>query len=178
MAYKKVVISRAEIAKRVKELGEVIARDYAAGNLMIVGILNGAFIFAADLVREIDLPLVVDFVRVASYGGTTNSSGEIRFTKDIELEVEGKDVLLVEDIVDTGRTIACLKKFLAAKKAGSVKVCALIDKKERREIEVQLDYVGFEVPAGFLVGYGLDFAEQYRNYPEVCQLPDNSNGKK
>jgi len=177
MSDKKVVISRAEIAKRVKELGEAIARDYAAGNLVVIGILNGAFIFVADLVREIALPLVIDFVRVASYGASTSSAGEVRLIKDIEIEVGGKDVLLVEDIVDTGQTLAYLKNFLAAKNARSVKICALIDKKERRETEVPLDYVGFEVEAGFLVGYGLDFAELYRNDPEVYRLPDNSNGE-
>ena len=177
MSDKKVVISRAEIAKRVKELGEAIARDYAAGDLVVIGILNGAFIFVADLVREIALPLVIDFVRVASYGASTSSAGEVRLIKDIEIEVGGKDVLLVEDIVDTGQTLAYLKNFLAAKNARSVKICALIDKKERRETEVPLDYVGFEVEAGFLVGYGLDFAELYRNDPEVYRLPDNSSGE-
>ena len=178
MSDKKIVISRAEISKRVKELGEAIVGDYAAGDLVVIGILNGAFIFVADLVREIALPLVIDFVRVASYGASTSSAGEVRLIKDIEIEVGGKDVLLVEDIVDTGQTLAYLKNFLAAKNARSVKICALIDKKERRETEVPLDYVGFEVEAGFLVGYGLDFAELYRNDPEVYLLPDNSNGKK
>ena len=177
MTNKKVVISKAAIERRVKELGKAITRDYAEGELVIVGVLNGAFIFAADLVREIDLPLVVDFVRVASYGANTSSSGKLNFTKDIELPIAGKDVLLVEDIVDTGQTISYLKKFLAAKGARSVKICALLDKKERREIDVALEYIGFTVEAGFVVGYGLDCAEQYRNLPEVYRLMNSGSGK-
>ncbi|MGV1100974.1 hypoxanthine phosphoribosyltransferase [Thiovibrio sp. JS02] len=170
MIEKEVVLSEREIAAKVKELGAAISRDYAGRPLVVIGILNGAFIFLADLVREIALPIEIDFIRVASYGGSTCSSGTINFTKDIEIGIEGKEVLLVEDIVDTGRTIACLKDILAAKKAGSVRICALIDKKERREVEVTVDYAAFEIREGFLVGYGLDCAEQHRHYPAVYKI--------
>ena len=177
MVDKKIVIPRGEISRRVGELAKAITKDYAYGELVIVGILNGAFIFTADLVRGIELPLEVDFVKIASYGSNTYSSGEIRFAKDIELDIGGKDVLLVEDIVDTGRTIACLKDMFGERRANSIKVCTLIDKKERREVEMILDYVGFEIQEGFLVGYGLDYAEQYRNYPDVYHLLNDTSGK-
>ena len=169
MPEKELVISRTDIAQRVIELGAAITRDYNGSRLMVVGILNGAFIFMADLVREIKLEMEIDFIRVASYGmGTT--SGSLRFTKDIELEIKGKDILIVEDIVDTGRTLKHLKQSLADRSAHSVRICALIDKKERREVEVAVDYVGFEIETGFLVGYGLDCREQHRHYPEVYHL--------
>jgi len=170
MIEKKEVVSRKDIARRVKELGQAITRDYSGRSLVVVGILNGAFIFLADLVREIELPIEIDFIRVSSYGSSTCSSGAVHCTKDTEIGLAGKDVLLVEDIVDTGRTIACLKELLTARKADSVKVCALIDKKERREVEVEVDYAGFLVAEGFLVGYGLDHAEQHRQYPAIYKI--------
>ena len=170
MVEREVVIPEQEIRRRVGELGAAIARDYAGRKLLLVGILNGAFIFTADLARAIDLPLEVDFIRVASYGSSTCSSGTLSLTKDIELSIAGKEVLLVEDIVDTGRTIACLLELLASRGPASLKVCALIDKQERREAEVRVDYAGFTVAEGFLVGYGLDCAEQYRNFPAVYRL--------
>ncbi len=170
MFTKEVVLEKERIASRVRELGQAITRDYAGKPLVLVGILNGAFIFLADLVREIDLPIAIDFIRVASYGNSTRSSGSIRFSKDLELAVAGKNVLLVEDIVDTGRTIACLCDILVAKKAASVRICALIDKKERREVPVAVDYAGFAIQEGFLVGYGLDCAEQHRHYPAVYKI--------
>lgn len=170
MIEKEEVISRKDIAKRVKELGQAITRDYSGRQLVVIGVLNGAFIFLADLVREIDLPMEIDFVRVSSYGSGTCSSGSIQCTKDIELTLAGKDVLLVEDIVDTGRTLARLKELLTARKAQSVQVCALIDKMERREVEVAVDYAGFAVAEGFLVGYGLDHAEQHRQYPAIYKI--------
>ena len=170
MIEKKEVVSRQDIARRVKELGQAITRDYSGRRLVVVGILNGAFIFLADLVREIELPIEIDFIRVSSYGASTCSSGAIQISKDSEIELAGKDVLLVEDIVDTGRTLARLKELFAARKAESVRICALIDKKERREVEVAVDYAGFEVAEGFLVGYGLDHAEQHRQYPAIYKL--------
>ena len=126
--------------------------------------------FTADLVRHINAPMEVDFVRVASYGSESTSRGNVTFAKDIELDATGKDILIVEDIVDTGRTMFYLKKHFENLNAESVRVCSLIDKKERREVDVEVDYVGFEVPDGFLVGYGLDYAEQHRNYPAVYHL--------
>ena len=171
MPEKELVISQADIAKRVKELGAEITRDYKGAQLVVVGILNGAFIFMADLVREIRLELKIDFIRVASYGmGTT--SGTLRFTKDIELEIKGKDILVVDDIIDTGHTLAHLEQSLKDRGAQSVHSCALIDKKERREVAVTVDYVGFEIEQGFLVGYGLDCREQHRQYPAVYHLKD------
>ena len=170
MIEKEEVVSRSDIARRVKELGRAITLDYAGRRLVVIGILNGAFIFLADLVREIELPMEIDFIRVSSYGSSTCSSGTIQCSKDTELELAGKDILLVEDIVDTGRTIACLRELLLLRKAESVRVCAMIDKKERRAVEVVVDYVGFEVPEGFLVGYGLDHAQQHRQYPAIYKL--------
>ncbi|MDG4475228.1 hypoxanthine phosphoribosyltransferase [Thiovibrio frasassiensis] len=170
MIEKEVVVSSQDIARRVKELGRAISRDYSGRKLVMVGILNGAFIFLADLVREIELPIEIDFIRVSSYGSSTCSSGTIQCTKDTELELEGKDVLLVEDIVDTGKTIACLRQLLVDRKAASVGICALIDKRERRAVEVAVDYAGFTVAEGFLVGYGLDHAEQHRQYPAIYKI--------
>ncbi|MFA6898626.1 MAG: hypoxanthine phosphoribosyltransferase [Desulfurivibrionaceae bacterium] len=171
MIEKEEVFSRIDIAKRVKELGQAITRDYSGGSqVVMLGILNGAFIFLADLVREIELPLEIDFIRVSSYGSGTCSSGTIHCTKDTELDLAGRDVLLVEDIVDSGRTLACLKAILAARKAKSVRICALIDKQERRAVEVTVDYAGFVVTEGFLVGYGLDHAEQHRHYPAIYKI--------
>jgi len=171
MPEKELVIAQTDIAERVKALGAAITKDYGKGQLLVVGIQNGAFMFMADLVREIKREIEIDFVRVASYGmGTT--AGALRFTKDIELDIQGKDILVVEDIVDTGRTLAHLNRSFKERGAQSVRFCALIDKKERREINVPLDYVGFEVQSGFLVGYGLDWRELFRNLPEIYQLKD------
>jgi hypoxanthine phosphoribosyltransferase len=167
---KKIVLTRQEIQKKVRELGQRITCDFANDDLLLIGVLNGAFIFTADLAREIDLPLQIDFIRVASYGTGSSSSGTITFTKDVERPVTGKKIVLVEDIVDTGRTIHRLQQHFLQHGAGSVHICTLIDKKERREVAVRADYVGFEVAEGFLVGYGLDFAEQYRNLPDVYSL--------
>jgi len=136
----------------------------------VIGVLKGAFIFLADLVRGLSFPVEVDFVRLASYGGTTCPTGEVQITKDVELSLEGRDVLIVEDIMDLGFTLAFLKKHLATHKAASVKICCLIDKRERRQVDVPLDYVGFVVEKGFLVGYGLDCGEKQRTLPEIFVL--------
>ncbi len=170
MAPKELILTQESIQQRISELGTEITRDYAQGSLVMVGILNGAFIFMADLVRRIALPMEIDFVRVSSYGDKSYSSGTLTFTKDIELDIRDKDVLLVEDIVDSGRTIARLVDFFAARQPRSVKVCTLIDKPERREVEVAIDYRGFTIDHGFLVGYGLDYAEQHRHYAGVYHL--------
>lgn len=172
MPDKELVIAQTAIARRVQELGAAITRDYEKGQLLVIGILNGAFMFMADLVREIKRDMELDFVRVASYGmGTT--SGTLRFTKSIELDIQGKDILVVEDIIDTGRTLAYLKKSLEGRGAHSIRFCALIDKKERREVSIPVDYVGFEVQTGFLVGYGLDCMELYRQYPDIYHLKNS-----
>ena len=166
----KEIISASEIEKRVRELGEAIRRDYEGRDLVLIGILKGAFIFLADLARAIETPVPIDFVRLASYGSGMDSSGQITFTKDIELDIRGKDVLVVEDIVDTGHTLRYLRDVLALHEPSSVRICCLIDKKERREVPINVDYVGFDVPKGFLVGYGLDYNEQYRNLGNICHL--------
>jgi len=161
------LISREAIAQRVAELGEEISRDYAGRDLVMVGVLKGAFIFLADLVRELTFPVEIDFVRLASYGGGTSPSGEVHITKDVELSLKGRDVLIVEDIMDIGYTLSFLKQHLATHLPRSLKICCLIDKRERREIEVPLDYVGFVLEQGFLVGYGLDCGEKQRTLPEI-----------
>ncbi len=170
MSDKKLILSKEAIAERVQELGARITEDYSDSGLLVIGVLNGAFIFMADLVREIKLDLQLDFVRVASYGMSTSSSGAIRFLKDVELDTSDRDILIVEDIVDTGLTLVSLQKHLAERGARSVRTCALIDKKERREVEVQIDYLGFEIGEGFLVGYGLDCKERFRQLEEIHHL--------
>lgn len=170
MANLEILIGRMAIAARVAELGRQISADYAGREVLVVGVLTGAFIFTADLVRALDLPLAVDFIRVASYGEATCSSGRISLTKELECQVTGRHLLLVEDIVDTGRTLAWLKDHLLARNPASLKVCALIDKSERREVAVAVDYVGFPVAEGFLVGYGLDCGGRYRQLPDLCHL--------
>lgn len=171
MPEKKLILTQTDINQRVKELGEAITRDYKGTQLVVLGVLNGAFIFMADLIREIRLEMEIDFIRVSSYGMGT-CSGTLRFTKDIELDIRGKDILIVEDIIDTGRTLKHLQQSFADRGAHSVGICALIDKKERREVDVPVNYVGFEVETGFLVGYGLDYREQYRNLPGIFHLKD------
>ncbi len=166
----KLILSSKKIQARVNELGRRISRDYRDGRLVVIGILNGAFIFTADLVRTLAIPVEVDFIRVASYGDNTCASDDIRLTKDVELSLAGKDVLLVEDIVDTGCTMRYLVEFLHKRRPASVRICTLIDKSERREAAVDIAYSGFAIKEGFLVGYGLDFAEKHRNLPAVYHL--------
>jgi hypoxanthine phosphoribosyltransferase len=169
---KRLLISREDIARRVQELADQISRDYRDKDLVIVGILKGAFIFMADLVRALDLPVEIDFVRLRSYGDGTTSSGEVRITKDVELPLKDRHVLIVEDIIDIGYTLDFLHQHLAVQQPLSLKTCCLIDKQERRAVSVSLDYVGFPVERGFLVGYGLDCAEKFRTLPEVYELVD------
>jgi hypoxanthine phosphoribosyltransferase len=161
------LISREAIARRVAELGAQIGRDYAGRNLVMVGVLKGVFIFMADLVRALPFSVEVDFVRLSSYGAGTTTSGEVHITKDVEVPIRDREVIIVEDIVDTGLTLDFLRQHLANHRPRSLKICCFIDKKERREVEVPLDYVGFPVEEGFLVGYGLDCGEQNRTLPEI-----------
>lgn len=165
-----IVIGRAEIGAQVAALAARISADYLGRELLVVGVLNGAFIFAADLVRHLDLPLQVDFIRVASYGDGTCSSGRICLSKDLESPVAGRHLLVVEDIVDTGLTLAWLRNHLLARGPASLAVCALLDKRERRQVEVAVEYVGFEKVEGFLVGYGLDYQGRYRQLPDIRRL--------
>jgi hypoxanthine phosphoribosyltransferase len=171
-SHKKLIISREAIATRVKELAAVISRDYAGKDPLLVGILKGGFIFLADLARALNFPVQVDFVRLRSYGAGTKTSGEVHISKDVELPMQGRHVLIVEDIVDAGLTLDFLLGHLASLQPASLKICCLIDKKERRQVEVPIDYVGFTVEKGFLVGYGLDSGENFRTLPDVYEIVD------
>jgi hypoxanthine phosphoribosyltransferase len=168
------LLSREQIAFLVKNLADQISRDYAERELVLVCILKGAFMFLADLIRHLRVPAQVDFVRLASYGSGTKTSGRVEITKDIEISIEGKDVLIVEDIIDSGRSVQFLKERLALSSPRSVKVVALLDKKARREVPMEVDYIGREVDNLFVVGYGIDFNESYRNLPEIYYVtPEN-----
>jgi hypoxanthine phosphoribosyltransferase len=167
---REILISKEEINMRVEELAGQISRDYQGKELLVIGILKGAFIFMADLIRRISIPCRVDFVRLASYGGGSYSSGEVRLTKDIETSITGCDVLIVEDIVDTGLTLSLLIDLLKQREPGSLRVCTLIDKKERRQVPFAAEYVGFTISDGFVVGYGLDYNEKFRYLPDVSIL--------
>jgi hypoxanthine phosphoribosyltransferase len=166
----RVLLSEDQIRARVKELGEQISRDYAGQPLLLVGILKGAVVFLSDLIRHIDCPLDYDFVAISSYGTETRSSGVVRLLKDLDAGVEGRHVIIVEDIVDTGWTLrlSYLRENILARKAASVKVCALLDKPSRREVDVGVDYCGFVIEDHFVVGYGLDYNGKYRNLPYVA----------
>jgi hypoxanthine phosphoribosyltransferase len=161
------LLSAEQIAARVRELGTAITRDYAGRNLVVVCVLKGSFVFAADLTRAIDLPLRVDFLGVRSYGQDTESSGVVQITQDLSRPIEHDDVLLVEDIVDTGLTIAHLIDLLRTRAPSSVKVCALLHKPARSRVPVAIDYIGFTIDDRFVVGYGLDIAERHRNLPYI-----------
>ena len=167
---RRLVFSSDEIARQVKRLAQEISRDYQGGDVVVVGILKGVFIFLADLVRQLTIPVEIDFVRLASYGSGTTSSGTVRLTHDVELSLEGRDVLIVDDIVDSGLTLAFLREHFSTRKPRSVRICALIDKGERRATEVTLDYVGLHLDRGFVVGYGLDCKECYRYLPAIYEL--------
>ena len=161
------LLSREQIDSIVKILAEQISRDYREKELILVCILKGAFMFLSDLVRHLQIPVKIDFVRLASYGAEMKTSGRIEITKDVELPLEGSDVLIIEDIVDSGRTLLFLKDRLSLANPRSVKICALLDKKARREVEIEVDYLGREVDDVFVVGYGIDFNESYRSLPEI-----------
>ena len=164
---KEILFSRDVIKKRVQELALQISGDYAGRELIVIGILRGAFIFMADLIREISVPCKIDFARIASYGAGAESSGKVVMTKDIETSISGRDILIVEDIADTGLTLQYLTGWLKERNPRSLKVCAFLDKRKRRKVVFEADYVGFTLDDGFVVGYGLDFNGQYRYLPEV-----------
>jgi hypoxanthine phosphoribosyltransferase len=162
--------SAEQIQSRISALGAEIARDYAGLNPLLIVVLKGAVVFASDLLRAIDLRLGIEFMAISSYGSSTRTSGEVRIVKDLDVPIEGRDILVVEDIVDTGLTLSYLIANLHARGARSVKLAALLDKFERRERPVEIDYLGFQIPDAFVVGYGLDFAEHYRNLPYIAIL--------
>jgi hypoxanthine phosphoribosyltransferase len=181
MAELKVLISRQDIAKRVAELGVEITKDFAGEAVIFVGVLKGAAIFLADLARQVELDSTFDFIGVSSYGNRPSpanelksgwdSTGEVRLLKDVDQSIKDKNIILVEDILDTGLTMTYLKKMLRARQPRSLKVAALLDKPSRRKLPLEGDYVGFKIPDEFVVGYGLDYAEKYRNLPDICVVP-------
>ena len=170
-----VLLSETRIQTRIKELGAEITRDYAGRNPLLIGVLKGACFFLSDLLRAIDTRLSIEFMAISSYGSSTRTSGEVRIMKDLDVPVEGRDILVVEDIVDTGLTLSYLLANLESRGAASVKLVALLDKFERREKDVTIDYLGFQIPDAFVVGYGLDYAERYRNLPFIAVLKNPEN---
>jgi hypoxanthine phosphoribosyltransferase len=165
-----VLVGADELQLRVRELGEAISRDYAGRPLLLVGVLKGAVFFLSDLMRHIEIPVEVDFMAVASYGSATDSSGVVRILKDLDVVIEGRDVLIVEDIVDSGLTLQYLLRNLGSRDPATLEVCALLTKPSRRKVELPVRYVGFEIPDRFVVGYGLDYDERHRNLPFVAAL--------
>ena len=165
-----ILVQRDELEHRVRELAADISRDYADRELLLIGVLKGAVFFLADLMRHLDVVCEVDFMAVSSYGASTDSSGVVRILKDLDAPIEGKDVLIVEDIVDSGLTLSYLFRMLRARGPASLEVCALLTKPDRREIDLPIRYVGFEIPNRFAIGYGLDYAERFRNLPYVAVL--------
>ncbi len=168
----KVIIKERELKKRIKKLGEEISRDYRDKNPVLVGILNGSFIFLADLIREIKIPHRIDFVSVASYGSGKQTSGAVLVLKDLSINIEGKHVIIVEDIIDSGLTLNYIRNNLLTRSPKSLKIVTLLNKRSRRKIKIPLKYTGFFIPDEFVVGYGLDYDGNYRNLPYIAQLSD------
>ena len=168
-----VLIEQEPLQARIAELGAEVSREYEGRDLLLVGVLKGAVFFMADLMRELTIPCEIDFMAISSYGAATDSSGVVRILKDLDTNIAGRDVLVVEDIIDSGLTLSYLMRSLKARKPASLEICALLTKPERREIDVPVRFVGFEIPNKFVIGYGLDFGERYRNLPYVAVLhPD------
>lgn len=165
-----VLLEEEAIQKRVEELGRQITRDYEGKELVLVGILKGAVVFFSDLIRHVELPMSMDFMAISSYGNATKSAGVVRILKDLDKDIVGKHIIIVEDIVDSGLTLSFLKDNLVSRGAASLRICALLDKPERRKVDIKADYQGFTIPDAFVVGYGLDYAERYRNLPYIGVL--------
>jgi hypoxanthine phosphoribosyltransferase len=165
-----ILVQADELQHRIREMADEISRDYKGRDLLLIGVLKGAVFFLADLMRHLDIPCEVDFMAVSSYGSSTDSSGVVRILKDLDAPLEGRNVLIVEDIVDSGLTLQYLMRTLAARNPASIEVCALLTKPERRKVETPARYVGFEIPDKFAIGYGLDYDERYRNLPYVATL--------
>ncbi len=165
-----ILLSEEKIAEIVKNMGQQISKDYEGKNLLLVSVLKGSLIFMADLMRHITVPCSIDFLSVSSYGSGTSTTGEVRILKDLDASLEGKDVLVVEDILDSGVTLSYLLKNLSARNPSSIRLCTFLDKPERRRINVHADYIGASIPDAFIVGYGLDYSEKYRNIPYVAVL--------
>ena len=169
-----VLIDRDALSARIGELGAEISADYQGRDLLLIGVLKGAVFFMADLMRHLTIPCEVDFMAISSYGASTDSSGVVRILKDLDINIEGRHVLVVEDIIDSGLTLSYLMRNLESREPATLEVCALLTKPDRREIEVPVRYVGFEIPNRFVIGYGLDFGERYRNLPYVAVLSDDA----
>lgn len=167
-----IILSQEVIGKRVKELGKAISEDYEGKDLVLIGVLKGSVLFMSDLLKEITIPCSMDFMAVSSYGSSTKSSGVVRILKDLDFEIQGKDVLVVEDIIDSGITLKYLMEYLKGRGANSLGITCLLDKPERRKVHMEVKYTGFTVEDKFLVGYGLDFAEKYRNLPYIGVLKE------
>lgn len=163
----KVLVSEEEINAKVRELGAIISKDYEGKNVHLICVLKGGIFFTCDLAKRISVPVTLDFMSVSSYGDETVSSGRVKIVKDLDEPIEGKDVLIVEDIIDSGRTLSFLIDMLKSRKPASIKLCTLLDKPERRVTDVEVDYVGFNIPDEFVVGYGLDYGQKYRNLPYI-----------
>ena len=163
----RVMLSEEELNKRIKELGEQISKDYEGESVFLVCILKGAAFFACELAKRITVPVTIDFMATSSYGSGTVSSGEIQIKKDLDLGVEGRNVIIVEDIIDSGNTLNYLSELFKGRKAKSVRLCAMLDKPDRREVDVDMDYIGFTIPDAFVVGFGLDYDQKYRNLPYI-----------
>ncbi len=172
MNVSKVMISKEEIELKVKEIAKKIEKDYEGQELFIIGVLKGACVFVSDLIREINLPVTLDFMAVSSYGMSTESSGVVKIIKDLDMDITGMNVIIVEDIIDTGLTLNYLREYLGARHVKSLKICTLLDKPQRRKCEVIADYVGFSIEDKFIVGYGIDCKEQYRNLPYIAAVED------
>lgn len=166
----KVLYTEEQIRRRVRELGEMISRDFGDEEVVLVGILKGAVVFFADLMREIKLPVAIDFMAISSYGSATKTSGVVRILKDLDKDITDKNVIIVEDIVDSGMSLSFLKENLRSRGAKTLKICVLLDKPERRRCPIEVDYCGFQIPDEFVVGYGLDYAEHYREIPLIGVL--------
>lgn len=166
----KVLLSEEEVDKRIREIAEQINRDYEGKEIHLVGVLRGASFFMCELGKRITVPVTIDFMSVSSYGDGTVSSGTIKIKKDLDDSIEGKHVIVVEDIIDSGRTLSCLSPMLKERGAASVRLCTLLDKPDRREVEVFVDYTGYRIPDKFVVGYGLDYAQKYRNLPYIAEI--------
>ena len=173
---KEVLISREEIDLMCRRLGEQISQDYNGREVILIGVLKGAYVFMADLARYLSIPCRVDFMSVSSYGSGTRSSGIVRITKDLDSDISGNHVIIVEDIVDSGLTLNHLRQLLGTRKPASIAVCAAFDKPERRKVNVTVEYVGMKIPDAFIVGYGLDYDGKYRNLPDVSILCDDGQG--
>ena len=169
---KEILYSEEDLKSKIQEIGKIITKDYEGRELVLIGVLKGSVMFMSDLMKEIEIPCSMDFMAVSSYGNSTKSTGVVRILKDLDFGIEGKNVLIVEDIIDTGVTLKYLVEYLKARKPNSLEICSLLNKQERRTVDISAKYLGFEVPDSFLVGYGLDYAEKYRNLPFIGILKE------